>query len=1485
MTIKYDFIWKCPTTSLDLAESEAFSTFIEKNKHIQSEGDYLLINLDKVRFVTLLGIVSLSSIISRAVAYGFTITVDLPIYDPAKIFIHYFGFIDILDIPRQIGSVIIPEKISLKKPSHGKKVFSSKPIYSYHDADQFVNYSQIKEWINQLDPEIRESDFFKTGKFARVVSAELGLNIVMHASMLASAREGRESFGVIAMRVIKQSIGEDIGWIYKSFASQKTFVAKHIKNGFVEVCICDPGQGFRNALESSFMARMIELGLADVIPEDQVGLTRKIIEFAFDEFGTSKTDHEQWVTDAHALSRILALVNAYNGILEITTCNLHVVFRLDQNGLIKNDRYPGYKSNEGSKFNCPFGTNIRILVPLTISSKPVGNQKTLQISAGGPDPSIVAIATEYEPNDLSNVSDFIKRTDYVGSSILTIKSTGVLVLDFSNCQHWRSDHFATLVDRLWNLLSGRLAVVIGIDPDLAIDIMTRCYYSTQRTEQFYNDDPKGTKVENIHYLSCLTDIHYVLPAVDAEGRLYWFGSTDITATHLCTKILECPLSDSDIADEMLSLECQKSLILSILKSTSHIFHFIKESSGKLQWASKLSISNLEVLRGKVLVGHLDRHLKNKSEALWGVNGRSAFLLPHSKRYVRTFIEATRLLQEEEFSREVGEVLARLIWTSLGKCDPTVIITTTAPSLLLANAIRRWFKSLPLIVDIGHYFDSPKKVVLESLCESKLEKQKIVIVQDITHSGQSLNEICQCLEQYGYKVDAIATLIEFSNQVSGTASGCVSKQIINNTYKTFISLYKYPMPNQLTSLEIKTIKEEEVYWIEPYSLHPFKVLELKKAGYQYLRGSNPTIAIGSHVTKLKELEESDVLRFGHFVFENHHFSLVTKMLRLFESTNLADRLVDEIVASCNSVSGELVLIFPLHSHIRYLVPRLLDRLSSRSIKPAYFFPVVARELGQKPYYMAPHRLEKLISSKYESRINNETTSKLNIVVIDDTTASLRTFETILRSVYLAAVKPVGKESDIDVNEIVNRIDVWAVINRTGRAKSTFLHSVKNWLGVPFSFHCFAEYDIPVYDDTSCPVCHEHRHLVIASKLLEVGSTSSLRLWINEQINLLKPVIVDSPSFESIPSEIFPCKIEYVLGTYIAGSLPLACLTFLEVAERGCPARFLIGSLKDFTSKAAAYLETKSVYRFREFVFSWFINNWKKIASDASVEEFYKLLDDELLVRPKTALKILLSCSMNQKALPEAAFDEISRKIMLRLTTLSTLAVKSPTLDNMEAREVIFNSIILFRASLSINNFDEKFFESKLQKWFHDLPDNPVPPGDFQGSMKAVVNAAFTFLPGGPIPILECLKLASMELLIPPRRAAGAARIHCNRIFKHLAEIINPDMNDQYIETITKIKGSVGFLDVRSKMLCQAISHLISGRVDEMSILRAELKSIQIMFTSLIYEIKMICISMVRTDELLLSTAFQNAQRIATNIQESLFTKTSAIPADPVTAQIH
>ena len=1475
MIVKFDFIWKCPSASLDLAESEAFSTFIEKNKQLQSEGDFLLINLEKIKFVTLLGIISLSSIISRAVAYGFTVTVSLPTYDPAKIFMHYFGFVDILDVPRQIGAVIIPDKILLKKPSQGKKVFSSKPVYSYHDADQFVNYSQIKEWINQLDPEIRESDFFKTGKFARVVSAELGLNIVMHSSMLASAREGRESFGVIAMRVIKQTKGEDTGWVLKSFENHRPFVTKHIKNGFVEVCICDPGQGFRNALESSFKARMVEIGLADAIPGDQVRLTRQIIEFAFDEFGTSKTDQEQWVTDAHALSRILTLVNVYNGILEITTSNMHVVFRLDENGLVRNDKLPGYKSDEGRKFNCPFGTNIRILVPLAMSSTSSSVQKTVQISDGGPEPSIISVATEYRPEDLADVSNFTKRTDYIGSSIRSISTISLLVLDFSNCQHWRSDHFATLVDRLWNLFSGRIVVVVGISPDLASDIMTRCYNSAHRTEQFYIDENSHAKSENIHYLSCLTDLHHVLPALDTEGKLYWFGSTDIAAANICNKILECPMERAEINNAITSAGEPTSSIYSILQSNFHIFYSVKEVSGKSLWASKLSEGNLETLRGKVLVGHLDRHLLNVSDALWGVGGVSAFLLPHSKRYVNTFIEATRLLQEEEFAREVGEVLARLIWASLEKCDPTVIIATTAPSLLLANAIRRWFKGLPLIVDIGHYFDSPKKVVLESLCNPKMAPQKIIVVQDITHSGQSLNEICEALEQYGNKVDAVVALIEFSASVNNVTSGGVKNVIINGKDKKFISLYKSPMPHQLTVSEVKDINEDEIYWVEPYSLHPFKISELKKAGYQYLRGNTPTVALGSHIKKLKDLEENDVLRFGHFAFENHHFSLVTKMLRLFENSTLADRVVDEIVTSCNSMSGELVLIFPLHSHIRYLVPRLLDRLSSRSIKPTHFYPVVARELGQKPYYMIPHRLEKLISSKYEARIKNETTSKLNFVIIDDTTASLRTFETILRSLYLAAVRPVGKDKVINANDIINKMDVWAVINRTGRAKSTFLHSVQNWLDVPFSFHCFAEYDIPVFDDSSCPVCLEYRHLVLASHQLETGSTSSLKQWVDEQIDYLKPVIVDSPSFDSIPSELFPDKIEYIFGNYAARSLPLACLIFLEVAERGCPVRFLISSLVDFTSKVAPYLEHRSVSRFREFVFCWFIGNWKKVASDASVDHLYKLLDDELVLRPKTALKILLSCSIHQKSLPEKAFDEISRKIMLRLTTLSTLAVKSPTLDNMESREIIFNSIILFRASLSVNNLDKTFFEYKLQKWFQDLPDSPVSPGDFQGSMQDVVKAAFTFVPGASVPILECCKLASMELLIPPRRAAGAARIHCNRIYKHLTEIINPDLNDQYLEIITKIKGSVGFLDVRSKLLCFAINNLICGRVGEVSFLHAELKSVQIRFALLRDEINKIGISHLRANEILSSTSFKRAQIIATNIQESIFSKTSLI----------
>lgn len=1471
---KFTYIWKCPSDSLDLVESQAFAAFIEKNKEKQNYGEYLLIDLEDVKFVTLLGIISLSSIISRAVTYGFTINISLPNSESAKIFIHYFGFIDILDIPRQANAVAIPGKVSLKKPRNGKKVFSSKPIYGFRDADQFINLAQIKQWINQLDTDTKDSDFFRTGKFSRFVSGELGLNIVTHAELPTSDRDGRNSFGVIGMRVIKHVVGEDDHWIYKTFPDYRNFVSKSMDTGFVEVCICDPGKGIRNALEHAYKSRIIEKHGFERIPEDLIQQTKEIIEFAFDEFGTSKTNEDQWVTDAHALSRILALVNAYNGILEVTTSNTRVMYRLNENVLTKNESKLGYRSTEAEPCVCPFGTNIRIIVPLTIKSPAKYPTKLANIASGNLEYSIVPIATEYENGDLIDVSKFVKKTDLIGTFIAEFSNTQMIVLDFSDCKNWRSDHFASLIDRLWNILNGRRAAIVGIDSALAQEIEARCYDSAQRAEVFYNDLSSIAEHGHIHYLSCLTDIHQVLIAVDTEGTIYWFGCIDPATSFICSRLLEKRLSIEDIESETY-FDCKfTNNILSVFSSTSTLFESMEDIDGKIMWESKIDVNKLELLRGKILVKHLERHLRDVSEALWGMGGGNAFLLPHSKKYVDMFIEATRLLQEAEFCREVGEVLARLIWVSLQKSDPTVIIATTAPSLLLSNAIRPWFKNLPLIVDIGHYFDSPKKKVLESLSLGP-QKSKVIIIQDITHSGQTLNEICNILESNGSNVDAVVTLIECSCEVSLISPGGIRNVIINGKEKALISLYRYPMPRPLTLKEIKNINEDKIYWIEPYSLHPFKIMELKKAHHQYLRGENPTIALGSHIEKLKDLEENDVLRFGHYVYENHHFSLVTRMLRLFEKSTLADKLVDEILAACDAVSGELTFIFPLHSHIRYLVPRILDRLSSRSIKSVYFFPVVARELGQKPYYMPPHRLEKLLASKYASRLSSETTKKLNIVIVDDTTASLRTFETILRSVYLAAGKTEGSAKTISVSDIINKIDVWAIINRTGRAKSTFLYSVQNWLGVPFSFHCYAEYDIPVYEDGLCPICQQYRTLSLISKVLQVGSTISLKAWVDEQLKILRPVIVDSPAFDQLPPEYFPNSIEFVFGSYSARSLPLACLIFLEVAERGCPARYLIGALHEFTRKAINDLDNYCVSVFREFIFSWLIVNWKKVASDASIDDYFDILDIELTIRPKTALKLLLTCTTCQTALPEKIFDQITRKVILKLATLSAVAKRSPTIENMEAREIIFNAIMLFKAAISVNNPDSSYFETKLERLLNDLPDEPVTPGDFQGSIKDVVNAAFTFLQGGSVSILECIKLSSMELLIPPRRASGAARIHCNRIYKHLREIISPDSNEEYAEIVIKIKGSVGFLDVRSKLLCDAISHLICERLDEPSDIRKELDEVRNHFKMLILAISNLRISGLYINEIVSTEEFKLAQHYAIIIQEKLFSKSCLI----------
>lgn len=375
--------WRCSNRKLDILETFDFVKHVENiaeaAKSIGTHDPFgihgsrgaLTMDLSEVTFCTLLGVSSLASAVSRCISDGITLVIDPPAGQQARKFMRYFGFDNLLRRARDVRAIYITDSLGGSEMSYGERVFHSRAIFSNNDVEHFLEPRIIGEWIKGLSADIRECAFFQHGSFSRIVGAEMSRNILEHSRLPQAREEGRESFGVVAMRVVKLDENAETSWLRQAYGDDLfDFATDNAHRGFVEVCICDPGVGIGATLEDSFNKRYKKITGGAPAPcskDDRHLRMVEILQFAFDELGTSKSEDEHWLTEAHALSRILHLVNVHSGVLRVIANTAKLTYRYDDESPTLAERGLGYQARSEPVY-CSWGSYFQILIPLTQSS-------------------------------------------------------------------------------------------------------------------------------------------------------------------------------------------------------------------------------------------------------------------------------------------------------------------------------------------------------------------------------------------------------------------------------------------------------------------------------------------------------------------------------------------------------------------------------------------------------------------------------------------------------------------------------------------------------------------------------------------------------------------------------------------------------------------------------------------------------------------------------------------------------------------------------------------------------------------------------------------------------------------------------------------------------------------------------------------------------------------------------------------------------------
>ena len=347
---------------------------------------------------------------------------------------------------------------------------------------------------------------------------------------------------------------------------------------------------------------------------------------------------------------------------------------------------------------------------------------------------LIPIASEFSSVNINSPQDFRRRAMQLTDSLVQTAGNRDILLDFTDVTHWGINQVAVLLDSIANILVSHRTVIVGIDPNLANELSDSVYERAKKIQEtLEKNDYKSSKDDESeihHLLPSITDLHQVLLMLDSRGSRYWLGSPDRGVSVALELLIYYPGSLENVLLETKEYDryaCDPpdiDILSEIVQSSRLFFEGFKDGDIR-GWKVKLDILDIEAYQAEALINHLKRHLYERPYALRGLNNKEAYLLPHVKEYRRHFVEVARLFQEQEFSRQVGEVMARHTWFCLGAKDPDILVCNTAATILLSNSMRPCFDIMPLIVDVGHYFDERSKEVLQSLDTGK----NVVVLQD------------------------------------------------------------------------------------------------------------------------------------------------------------------------------------------------------------------------------------------------------------------------------------------------------------------------------------------------------------------------------------------------------------------------------------------------------------------------------------------------------------------------------------------------------------------------------------------------------------------------------------------------------------------------------------------------------------------------------------------------------------------------------------
>lgn len=1067
-------------------------------------------------------------------------------------FCHHFGLFEALSFQRKAGTVTI-EGISdsLLQKLHtyggtqksGSRVLRMIPIRVLDDVESFRVNNVISNWLSSLPPKVASAPIFIDGEFAHVFGYQLGLNIIEHSGSAWRGEYGAN--GVIAMRVISPQSFESMK---SSFIDHPNiFESSNNDRGILEICVGDRGNGIVNTLRDAHSSFMTKFGIKS---NDSI---EDIIAFAFDEIGTRK-DFSERLGGVHALHRILKCTSKYGGVLSLRTSGREFIYDGSSNNqFVRNASGIGIYPTSSTPFMHPFGTQFQLLLPL--SNPPT--QKHIIVKR-----NIEQVHDTHQRKfKIVEVGAYFTKTGdpetnlklgMLRHSLMEEPSNIIIVYDFGNSQFSEED-IVLIFSSQKPVFHTHTCTCIGISGSLATRLRHRESLNIQ-------DDSLKSESKDLFYV--LSVKHRVLPVMDTEQRIWWYGLGRYNFDEVINMIFDAdngvPITD---INKLVAAEDKEYLEL-YLKSNLDIFEIIPASALAVDiW--KCRISKATFLDAQELLVRLK--LPELMKAVGCIETSGYYKLPSRSDYYNRFIQSTPLLQTNHIADQITDWIIAAVRELVGASMNILLLTATGPAELIARSVASKMIGYNIhVINLGYYSALDHENLFD---RDDWINTPSVIVSDIVDKETTLSQITSFCCNNNLSPKGIVSILKLTDTCVETNSlfwDSSASSISGDLPRFFISDYQRPLA--LTEQDV-AINKEKMLFVEPYSLEVFSFASLSGAYEErYPREQ-------LNRSRLQMLEESKSLRFGHWIYGTHHFIITTNIKKLLSDDFIGGEICGEILDIIIARKIDHVLL-PLHSHICDIVSRIETAVKlTVKHKVTFTYCLSTKVLASRPFYVLPKPIKHSIKEN-SAQLSNFPEKQLNILILDDAVATGRTIETILRALIL-----FGRRCMNDLSLSISpykHIHTYAILDRQGRAKSTLLSGIGSislfedspGLGdikeaqFTFKYDRWLDVEMPVTESGACDLCEEISDLKSMVSSALIPSDHSAANEISLRIDQIRPKSTEIPSFYSYEEKKLPVPV--TIGRIGAETAELVLWEFYNLTHRGNPFWGLIREYQNICS---------------------------------------------------------------------------------------------------------------------------------------------------------------------------------------------------------------------------------------------------------------------------------------------------------------------------------